>query len=223
MGKTRKKKSKKQRKMKVTTTQVFLYVPNIIGYLRIILVLFSLVTSLTSPFTTVGLYMSSRLLDAFDGYFARELNQFTKFGAMLDLLTDCTATSMLLMTLSVLFPHYLIWFQISMGLDIVSHWLHCHVTLELGKTSHKLVSEDTNIVLRIYYSSKKVLFGMCAGNEIFYNALYLSAFTSMGGLIPIITACLFPVALLKSFISLVQLYYAAKDLAAIDAENASKK
>lgn len=48
----------------------------------------------------------SALLDAFDGHAARILNQCSKFGAMLDMLTDRVATSMLLMALSVLYPKF---------------------------------------------------------------------------------------------------------------------
>jgi CDP-diacylglycerol--inositol 3-phosphatidyltransferase len=54
-------------------------------------------------------YIFSALLDAFDGMAARSLNQCTKFGAMLDQLTDRAATSMLLMALSVLYPTYIVW------------------------------------------------------------------------------------------------------------------
>ena len=54
------------------------------------------------------MYEYSGLLDAFDGMAARALNQCTKFGAMLDQLTDRAATSMLLMALSVLYPKYII-------------------------------------------------------------------------------------------------------------------
>ena len=56
-----------------------------------------------------------------------------------------------------------------MGLDIVAHWLHCHVTLEMGKGSHKAFGPESNPILRIYYTNRKVLFAMCAGNEIFYR------------------------------------------------------
>ena len=69
--------------MSVTTQQVLLYVPNLIGYARIVLLLLSLRTMLTDPYTTAALYMLSALLDAFDGMAARKLNQCTKFGAML--------------------------------------------------------------------------------------------------------------------------------------------
>ena len=50
----------------------------------------------------------------------------TKFGAMLDMLTDRCATMCLLVNLALLYPSYTFLFQISMCLDISSHWLHLH-------------------------------------------------------------------------------------------------
>ena len=59
-------------------------------------------------------YILSGLLDAFDGHAARALNQSTKFGAMLDMLTDRCATMCLLATLSTFYPKWLFFFQLSM-------------------------------------------------------------------------------------------------------------
>lgn len=45
---------------------------------------------------------------------------------MMDMLTDRCATMCLLVNLSVLYPSYTFLFQVSMCLDIASHWLHLH-------------------------------------------------------------------------------------------------
>lgn len=50
----------------------------------------------------------------------------TQFGAMLDMLTDRCATMCLLVNLSLLYPSYTFLFQLSMTLDVASHWLHLH-------------------------------------------------------------------------------------------------
>lgn len=50
----------------------------------------------------------------------------TKFGAMLDMLTDRCATMCLLVNLALLYPSYTFLFQLSMCLDVASHWLHLH-------------------------------------------------------------------------------------------------
>ena len=51
----------------------------------------------------------------------------TKFGAMLDQLTDRAATMCLLVQLANFYPAYMFLFQMSMTIDIVSHWLHLQV------------------------------------------------------------------------------------------------
>lgn len=45
---------------------------------------------------------------------------------MLDMLTDRCATMCLLVNLSLLYPSYTFLFQLSMTLDVASHWLHLH-------------------------------------------------------------------------------------------------
>lgn len=105
----------------------------------------------------------------------------------------------------------------------MAHWLHCHVTIEQGKGSHKSFGPDSNPILRIYYTDRRVLFFMCAGNELFYSSLYFYAFTELGGIIPILVTLSAPIAIVKSMIAFVQLCYAARNLAEIDAIDASKK
>ncbi|XP_013791712.2 CDP-diacylglycerol--inositol 3-phosphatidyltransferase-like [Limulus polyphemus] len=123
-------------------------------------------------------YLTSGFLDALDGHAARLFNQSTKFGSMLDQLTDRCATMCLLVTLAYFYPSYMFLFQLSMVIDIASHWIHIQTSLMQGKTSHKsYVDAAENPVLRIYYTSKPVLFSMCAGNELFYSMLYLIYFT----------------------------------------------
>jgi CDP-diacylglycerol--inositol 3-phosphatidyltransferase len=55
--------------------------------------------------------------------------------------------------------------------------LYISRSLLQGKTSHKFVDLSGNPIMRIYYTSRPVLFFMCAGNEAFYAALYLLHFT----------------------------------------------
>ena len=67
------------------------------------------------------------------------------------------------------------------------------------------MDQSSNPIMRLYYTSKPVLFGMCAGNEIFYASLYLLHFTSGPFYIFNITAVLcFPVAIGKLAIALCQ-------------------
>ena len=57
------------------------------------------------------------------------LNQSTKFGAMLDMLTDRCATMALLATLCTFYPGWAFFFQMSMVIDVSCHWIHLHASL----------------------------------------------------------------------------------------------
>jgi len=67
---------------------VFLFVPNIIGYVRIILLILSCYFMHHQWTTAVFCYIASVLLDAVDGHAARYFSQTSQFGAILDQLTD---------------------------------------------------------------------------------------------------------------------------------------
>ena len=80
-----------------------------------------------------------------------------------------------------------------------------HTSLLEGKTSHKFMGEGSNPIIRLYYTSRPVLFGMCAGNEIFYASLYLLHFTNGPFYFFYITAVVcFPIAMAKLAIALFQ-------------------
>ena len=108
---------------------VFLFVPNLIGYARIVLALLSFWFMPTNYAMAAWCYIISGLLDALDGHMARLLGQSSKFGAMLDMLTDRCATMCLLTTLSTFYPSFMFFFQLSMVIDISCHWLHVHTAL----------------------------------------------------------------------------------------------
>ncbi|KAK2178466.1 hypothetical protein NP493_542g00015 [Ridgeia piscesae] len=65
-----------------------LYIPNVIDYLRFVLVLMSWVTYYSHPFSSAALYTVSISLDGVDGYLARKLKQQSEFGAWLDVVVD---------------------------------------------------------------------------------------------------------------------------------------
>lgn len=67
---------------------VFLFVPNLIGYARVVLAAASLCIMPTHPKACTALYFLSSILDAVDGQAARALGQTSKFGAVLDMVTD---------------------------------------------------------------------------------------------------------------------------------------
>ncbi|KAG1951674.1 CDP-diacylglycerol--glycerol-3-phosphate 3-phosphatidyltransferase [Pimephales promelas] len=73
---------------------VLLYVPNVIGYIRILLVLSSWILY-SYPENFVPLYVLSIILDGVDGWVARKLQQTSRFGAWLDVVIDNVGRGML--------------------------------------------------------------------------------------------------------------------------------
>ena len=147
---------------------------------------------------------------------------------MLDQLTDRCATMCLVVVLCSLYPNWMFLLQISLVIDISAHWLHMHSTLLGGAESHKAIDLSANPILYHYYTNRKILFFMCAGNELFYASLYLLYFTSgpifLGlSLLKALAVICAPIAFAKSAISLVHLYAASLNIVAIDtAERQSK-
>jgi CDP-diacylglycerol--inositol 3-phosphatidyltransferase len=202
--------------MAESSENVFLFIPNLIGYGRIFLALFSCILMPSTPAFAISCYIISALLDAVDGHAARLFNQSTKFGAMLDQLTDHCGTACLMVMLSVFYPSFAFFFQMSLTVDISMHWIHLHTSLLQGKSSHKNMSENEPYLLQLYYTNKKLLFVMCAGNELFYVALYLMHFYKSKFWILLAIIC-FPIAIAKWLMAILQGTTAAKNLAAIDA------
>lgn len=74
--------------------EVLAYWPNIIGYIRIALILFSWLAFRTPP-VFVPLYSTFIVLDGLDGWVARKLGQTSEFGAWLDVVIDNLGRGML--------------------------------------------------------------------------------------------------------------------------------
>jgi CDP-diacylglycerol--inositol 3-phosphatidyltransferase len=159
---------------------VFLFYPNLIGYVRIILAVSSLYYMPLHPRTCSVLYSVSCLLDALDGLAARHFEQSTTFGAVLDMVTDRCTTACLLVFLSSAWPRWAILFQSLISLDMASHYMHMYATLTMGGSgqSHKKVDSKRSWILYQYYHSRTVLFICCALNELFFIGLYLLSFSS---------------------------------------------
>ncbi|KAI4213883.1 MAG: hypothetical protein LQ351_003578 [Letrouitia transgressa] len=168
---------------------IFLFYPNIIGYSRIILAIASLYYMPLHPRTCSLLYSISCLLDALDGVAARHFRQSTRFGAVLDMVTDRCTTSCLLVFLSSAFPRWALLFQGLISLDFASHYMHMYATLAMGDSgqSHKKVEKGRSRLLHLYYNNRTILFIFCALNELFFIALYLLSFSS-----PILSPSLLP-------------------------------
>ncbi|WBW71837.1 CDP-diacylglycerol--inositol 3-phosphatidyltransferase Pis1 [Schizosaccharomyces osmophilus] len=218
---------------------VYLFAPNLIGFTRVFLVLISLCFMSWHPNYCTILYLFSSLLDAFDGWTARKLNQSTNFGAILDMVTDRCATSCLLCFLCAAYPKYAIIFQLLVSLDLASHYMHMYSTIHQGAKSHKSMTNKHSWLLRMYYSNNNVLFVFCAANEMFFVALYLLSFTPASppklgfvrvptfvystGYLPLsyptlLTVLCGPICFAKQLINVVQLVNASNALVGMDIE-----
>lgn len=72
-----------------------LYVPNIIGYARIVLLCVAASHSTTNPLLTYWLFLVNFISDGLDGILARRLNQVSLYGAFLDIAIDIAARGLL--------------------------------------------------------------------------------------------------------------------------------
>lgn len=126
------------------------------GYIRVVLALISLYYMPLHPRTCTLLYSISCLLDALDGYLARLFEQSTRFGAVLDMVTDRCTTACMLVFLSSAFPRWAIVFQGLISLDFASHYIHMYTTLAMGGSgqSHKNVDRSRSWILNQYYTNK---------------------------------------------------------------------
>ncbi|KAI9218111.1 CDP-alcohol phosphatidyltransferase-domain-containing protein [Blastocladiella britannica] len=209
----------------ITHRDVFLYYPNLIGYARVALALLSCFLMSSHPKACMLSYVVSCLLDAADGHVARYMNQCSRFGAVLDMVTDRSTTTCLLAYLATIYPSWLVLFQILMALDLSSHYMHMYSSLSGGSTSHKVIDPSANPILRLYYHNKYVLFAVCAGNELLFVGLYLlqhlAAESWAYTVVLAATAVSFPICVLKQGLNVVQLVGASTNLAASDAQIAN--
>lgn len=197
-------------------SNVFLYVPNIIGYFRILLMGWSFYHILDNHRLAMLLYLLSYSLDAFDGLTARLFNQSSLFGSILDMLTDRVSTMCLLMTLGHLYSRpYFFFIQLLLAIDIVSHWLHFFSANIQGKTSHKSQDGETNYFMRLYYENKLILTLICAFEQIFYCSLLVYHYEP-GHILSWFIIISAPGVIFKNWINLLQIYGACRVMASID-------
>ena len=107
------------------------------------------------PLTCAILYGVSCILDALDGFYARRYSQSTKFGAVLDMVTDRCTTACLLIFLSSAYPNWAVLFQVLVSLDLASHYMHMYAMMEAGARSHKSVGERSRIFKSVLHKQCK--------------------------------------------------------------------
>lgn len=153
---------------------IYLYAPNIVGYVRVGLCMWAFRPACC--FEAKGwfsaCYLASFYCDYLDGRFAVWFDQKSTFGAVLDMLTDRMSTAGLLMLLSHLYPAYFGFFLLLLALDVTSHWMQMYSSFLLGLGSHKSVTSRDGWLVRQYYGSRAFMGYCCVGAEVLYLALY---------------------------------------------------
>lgn len=212
------------------TKNVFLFVPNLIGYARVLLAAVAMCCLDACPRTAVALYSVSALLDAADGTAARKLNQCSKLGAVLDMVTDRTTTACLHVYLACAYPSLSLVFYFLISLDIAAHYMQMYASLTTGAASHKAATHN-NRLLNAYYTNSRVLFLVCAGDQLCFILLFLlnaasnpsNGFSNSSVLaFYFLLAVTGPVCLLKQFLNVIQLVGSAQALALIDVQAREK-
>ena len=147
---------------------VFVYVPNLIGYARVVLASIALAYAFDDVPFALGAYFLSFVCDELDGRFARMFDQCSEFGKLLDMVTDRLATAGLLMVLGTKFPRWFFTCLALLLLDIASHWLQMYTSVLASRKSHKEVGSNANIILRLYYTNRIFMGVCCVSAEVLY-------------------------------------------------------
>jgi CDP-diacylglycerol--inositol 3-phosphatidyltransferase len=193
----------------------------------------------------ITLYVSSFVLDLFDGMAARKFHQTSEYGGLLDMITDRCSTAGLLHVLSFEYatatattsriPMARSLFLMLMILDLSSHWCQMFASAKLDM-HHK--SDDANknhfFLVRWYYGYYYFFGYCCVGAEFSYVLLYILSNVSnaVGGdsnsmivhteWVQLALYLVLPGCAIKQLVNVVQLCSACHSVAANDAEHKTK-
>jgi CDP-diacylglycerol--inositol 3-phosphatidyltransferase len=214
--------------MDLSPSQVFFFVPQWIGYFRLLctsLFIYYATISLTSgeySDRAIVLYCLSFVGDMFDGMAARKFNQCSTFGGVLDMVTDrCTTLSMIIILtwiytdttekLNLMFLAIL---------DISSHWFQMYAAATLGQ-HHK--SEEANkkrfFLVKWYYTCYPFFGYCCVGAEFTYIFMYAIPYCSPQRYhiyLAILKYACIPACAMKNIINIFQLCSASYAIAEYD-------
>ncbi|EFJ50781.1 phosphatidylinositol synthase [Volvox carteri f. nagariensis] len=159
-------------------SNVYLYVPNLIGYARVAAAIYAFAVAFTSPYQCVAAYFLSFVCDELDGRFARMLNQTSTLGAVLDMVTDRLATTGLLLVVTMVYPQLHVVTICLIFLDVFSHWFQMYASLAVGATTHKDVKSKSWLV-RTYYGNRLFMGYCCVSCEVLYLVVYASTWPEL--------------------------------------------
>jgi CDP-diacylglycerol--inositol 3-phosphatidyltransferase len=214
-----------------TARDVLVYIPNLIGYARVVLTLTSLVLMTAVPsqwLLAVVLYFLSFAGDMIDGMAARRYNQCSQFGGVLDMITDRCSTLGLLMVLSSASKSD-VYSLIYMGLailDVSSHWIQMHSTLGQHHKSEE-GNQGRHFLVRWFYKYYWFFGYLCVGAELTYITSFalirMSDKNEWYKVVETLRYLCLPGCVLKQCVNTSQLLSACYAIAEMDARNISNK
>ncbi len=194
-----------------TKKPAYLYWPNIVDYIRILLFAVFLINAFRAPAIALICFIILALCDVLDGYLARKFNQQSHLGTALDFMIDRVATAALLLILACKFPGAWLLFCSLMIIDLSSHFMHLYKTSILGGGNHKHAYASHNRILDLYYNNRAVLFILCFCHDAWLISLFWYAFAPSHWLIvPLVLFA--PGLIAKTLIHLLQFYRACVEL-----------
>jgi len=159
----------------------WLYIPNLIGYVRIGLLLLFFIA--VDPLAKVLFMTANLVLDVFDGKAARFFNQCSLFGARLDLIIDMFSLTLLSFYVAMLANNFwLSTFFVFCGInDLISYAMS--INIFYGKKTEKNFNHKEEIgkkgfLLPIYYSGLGLAFANILHDAYLLSNIYWPSFFS---------------------------------------------
>jgi len=219
----------------MTEWPVMLYVPNLIGYMRVFAMIASFYVASgcaewldecqptnSNYKLAIFLYFMNFAGDVVDGYAARFFNQCSKYGGVLDMVTDRVSTAGLCALLAVLYPKEMFTFVSLIVIDIFSHWFHV-VYSEQAQRHHK--GEQTNWFLKWYYGCYPLFAYCCVSQEFYYIGRWALKFldqdlssSNVELFANVINYVFLPGCVMKQVVNFAQWWNAASHMAEADKE-----
>lgn len=191
----------------ITKSPLF-FIPNIVDYVRIVLLICAVSIFSVHPWLGIELYVFNSILDMLDGTLARLLHQQSRLGTLLDFSIDRAAITILLASCVWAYPHLFSLFVAVMAIDIASHFAICYASAFKGESHLHFISGGSPLL--IWFSQKSwVRYLICTSHDVFF-ALFLVHFLMPSVYWFILWILMAPGMLLKTWIHLEQFYLAAQ-------------
>lgn len=199
-----------------STTAVFLLIPNLICYLRLVILLLFVFIIGICPWLGLIFMVSTVLLDGLDGMLARKLKQTSRLGHILDYTIDRVTVVLAVYVILYYCPQFYVILCFVILLDMSSHFFHLNASHLEGKNSHKAITESMPTLLKWYYGRKAILFFTCLFHDLFWTLILADHFYPHHAWI---TTCIYlfcPGFVFKTIVHCVQLFVALDRTAKTD-------